>query len=167
MPFSHRLHAGELKIDCRNCHAAVETSAFAGMPATETCQACHSQLLTDAPQLKPVMESSARKVPLEWNRVTRLPDHVYFDHSIHVNKGVGCTTCHGDVGHMDRLAQSEPLTMRWCLDCHRNPGPSLRPASSVFSATTPSTRLGPPPAELIRSYQIHVANLTDCSTCHH
>lgn len=164
--FSHRLHAGELRLDCRNCHAAVETSAFAGMPSTETCQACHSQLLTDAPELKLVMESSAHKVPLQWERVNRLPDHVFFDHSIHVSKGVGCTTCHGEVGRMDVMAQSAPLTMRWCLDCHRNPAPSLRPAADVFAAMTPPTRSVPSPVGLPPSDHLHPAILTNCSTCH-
>ncbi|MEO9114511.1 MAG: cytochrome c3 family protein [Lacunisphaera sp.] len=165
--FSHQLHARELRIDCRNCHAAVETSAFAGMPSTETCQACHSQLLTNAPALKPVMESSARKVPLQWTRVTRLPDYVFFDHSVHVNKGVSCINCHGEVGRMDLIAQKAPLTMRWCLDCHRNPAPNLRPASSVFAATLSATRSGPTPAELFLSDHIHPEVLTNCSTCHH
>lgn len=167
VPFSHELHAGELRIDCRNCHTTVETSAFAGLPATETCLACHSQLLTAAPALQPVMASDARRVPLQWIRVTRLPDHVYFDHSIHVSKGVSCISCHGEVGKMAVLTQREPLTMRWCLDCHRNPGPRLRSSSGIFAATTPAPRSGPPPAELLRFYQVHTENLTNCSTCHH
>ena len=116
VPFSHQKHAGDLRIDCRNCHATVETSAFAGMPSTETCLTCHSQLMTDMPALKPVMESEASGVPLQWNRVTQLPDYVFFDHSIHVTNGVGCTSCHGEVGNMAITAQSESLTMRWCLD---------------------------------------------------
>jgi NAD-dependent SIR2 family protein deacetylase len=167
VPFSHRKHAGELRIDCRNCHATVESSAFAGMPSTETCLACHSQLLIDAPELRPVIESDARRVPLQWNRVTRLPDHVFFDHSIHVNKGVGCTTCHGEVGKMGITAKDQPMTMRWCVDCHRDPGPRLRPHSGLFAATSPATRSGPSPAELLRSYHIHPETLTNCSTCHH
>ncbi len=167
VPFSHRKHAGDLRIDCRNCHTTVETSAFAGMPSTEICLACHSQLMTDAPALKPVIESDAHRVPLRWNRVTRLPDHVYFDHSIHVNKGVGCTSCHGEVGKMALTAQSEPLTMRWCLDCHRNPGPRLRPSSAVFAATSTAARANRQPEELLRLYHIHTENLTNCSTCHH
>jgi len=166
VPFSHELHAGELRLDCRNCHTTVETSAFAGMPSTETCLACHSQLPV-TPAYQPVVASYARRVPLRWIRVTRLPDHVYFDHSIHVNKGVSCASCHGDVGKMTVITQSKPLTMRWCLDCHRNPGPQLRPANEVFAAKQPSTRSGPPSAELLRSYHIHTGNLTNCSTCHH
>lgn len=167
VPFSHELHAGELRLDCRNCHTTVETSAVAGLPPTETCLACHSQLLTNSSALKPVMAIGAQHVPLQWIRVTRLPDHVYFDHSIHVNKGVSCASCHGDVGKMTVITQSKPLTMRWCLDCHHNPGPQLRPANEVFAAMLPSTRSGPPSAELLRSYHIHPENLNNCSTCHH
>jgi hypothetical protein len=111
--FSHRHHAAELRIDCRNCHATVETSAFAGMPSTQTCLSCHSQIFTDTPMLRPVVQSAARNAPLAWNRVTRLPDHVYFDHGIHIRKGVGCTTCHGEIGTMALTAKGEPLTMRW------------------------------------------------------
>jgi hypothetical protein len=166
VPFSHRKHAGDLRIDCRNCHATVETSAFAGMPSTETCLACHSQLMTNAPALKPVMESDAHRVPLQWNRVTRLPDYVYFDHSIHVSKGVGCATCHGNVGTMAITTQRKPLTMRWCLDCHRNPGPRLVPPSEIFAATAPRHQPPGPQVELMRFYHIHTENLTNCSTCH-
>jgi hypothetical protein len=165
--FSHRHHAGELRIDCRNCHASVETSAFAGLPSTETCLTCHSQIFTTTTMLQPVIESAARNVPLQWTRVTRLPDHVYFNHSIHVHKGVGCTTCHGEVGNMTLIAKAEPLTMRWCLDCHRDPGPRLRPATEIFSAFSPPVRPRGPQAELLRAYDIHRENLTNCSTCHH
>ncbi len=167
VPFSHRHHAGELRIDCRNCHASVETSAFAGLPSTQTCLNCHSQIFTDTPLLRPVIESAAQNVPLQWTRVTRLPDHVYFDHSIHVNKGVGCTTCHGEVGQMALTAKGESLTMRWCLDCHRDPGPRLRPAAEIFAAASPPAPLPGQPAELLRLNHIHAENLTNCSTCHH
>jgi hypothetical protein len=167
VPFSHRKHAGDLRIDCRNCHASVETSAFAGMPSTETCLTCHSQLMTDAPALKPVMQSDARRVPLQWIRVTQLPDHVYFDHSIHVSKGVGCIGCHGEVGNMALTIKSEPLTMRWCLDCHRDPGPRLFPPSGIFAATSPPAQAPEHQMELLRFYHIHTENLTNCSTCHH
>ncbi|MEO6875244.1 MAG: cytochrome c3 family protein [Opitutaceae bacterium] len=165
--FSHRHHAGELRIDCRYCHATVETSAFAGMPSTQTCLNCHSQIFTNTPMLQPVIQSAARNVPLQWSRVTHLPDHVFFDHSIHVNKGVGCTTCHGEVGHMTLMAKAEPMTMRWCLDCHRDPGPRLRPSEEIFSATSPAMSPQGTQAELMHRYDIHVANLTSCSTCHH
>jgi hypothetical protein len=166
VPFSHRHHAGELRIDCRNCHATVETSAFAGMPSTQTCLNCHSQIFTNTPLLRPVIESAAHNLPLQWNRVTRLPDHVYFDHSIHVNKGVSCTTCHGEVRQMALMAKGEPLTMRWCLDCHRDPGPRLHPASEIFAAASPPTRSRGQMEALLRSYHIHPEILTNCSSCH-
>jgi hypothetical protein len=167
--FSHRHHAGELRIDCRNCHATVETAAFAGMPSTHTCLACHSQIFTDTTMLRPVVLSGAEDRPIAWNRVNRLPDHVYFNHSIHLAKGVACTTCHGDVGHMALVAKAEPLTMRWCVDCHRDPGPRLQPREQLFAAHP--ARAGPPSrAEadaLLRAYSVHPEHLTNCSTCHH
>ena len=165
--FSHRHHAKELRIDCRFCHSTVETSAFAGMPSTQTCLSCHSQIFTNTPMLRPVIQSAARNVPLQWSRVTHLPDHVFFDHSIHVNKGVGCTTCHGEIGQMALTAKGEPLTMRWCLDCHRDPGPRLRPASEIFAAISPAARPPGRQLALMRHYDIHAHNLTNCSICHH
>ena len=144
--FSHRHHAGELRIDCRFCHTTVETAAFAGMPTTQTCLTCHSQLFQDTAMLRPVTTSASTGQPLRWTRVTRLPDHVYFDHSIHTAKGVGCVTCHGDLRTMALTAKAEPLDMRQCVNCHRDPGPHLATGASV-------------PA--------HPAHLTNCSTCHH
>ncbi len=167
VPFSHQVHAGKLRLDCRDCHSTVETSAFAGMPSTEVCLACHSQVMTDAPALTPVMDSEARRVPLPWSRVTHLPDHVFFDHSIHVGKGVSCVTCHGDVGTMAVIAKSEPLTMRWCLDCHRDPGPRLVPPSAIFASTAPHAPAPAQPMELLRYYHVRTGNLLNCSTCHH
>jgi hypothetical protein len=164
--FSHRLHAGELRMDCRNCHASVETSAFAGMPSTQVCLTCHSQISRDKRTLRPVFQSSARNVPLQWIRVTQLPDHVYFDHSIHVNKGVGCTTCHGEIGRMAVTEKSEPLTMRWCLGCHRDPGPHLRPLTELFAAASPPPQTREQQRDLLRSYHIRIEDLMNCSTCH-
>jgi hypothetical protein len=166
-PFSHQLHAGELRMDCRNCHTTVETSAFAGMPSTQTCLNCHSQISTDAPMLRPIIQSAARDAPLQWIRVTHLPDYVYFDHSIHVNKGVSCITCHGEVGKMEITAKAGSLTMKWCLDCHRAPGPQLHPSSEIFAALSPTASPHAKPAELLRLYHINTENLTNCSTCHH
>ncbi len=166
VPFSHRLHAGELRIDCRNCHTTVETSAFAGMPSTQTCLSCHSQLSAGAMLLRPVILSAARDVPLQWIRVTHVPDYVYFNHGIHVTKGVSCITCHGEVGKMDVTTKRRSLSMRWCLDCHRAPGSRLCPRSEIFAATSPPPSPGPDPAELLGLYHIQTANLTDCSTCH-
>ena len=132
VPFSHAHHVGGLGLDCRYCHTGVETSAVAGIPPTHTCMTCHSQLYTQTAMLAPVRESLADGQPIHWNKVNRLPDYVYFDHSIHVAKGVGCTTCHGDVATMPLMRQAAPLTMGWCLDCHRDPAPNLRPAAAVF-----------------------------------
>src|SRR5215472_1095117 len=126
VPFSHEHHISGLGLDCRYCHSGVETSAVAGIPPTHTCMTCHSQLYTQAAMLAPVRQSLADGQPIRWNKVNKLPDYVYFDHSIHIAKGVGCTTCHGDVAHMPLMRQAAPLTMQWCLDCHRNPAPALR-----------------------------------------
>lgn len=164
--FSHRHHAGELRIDCRNCHATVETAAFAGMPSTQTCLTCHSQIFTDTTMIRPLVQSAVSDIPLQWNRVNQLPAHVFFDHSIHVSKGVACVTCHGEVGTMALMVKGEPLTMRWCLDCHRNPGPRLSQRSEVFDAVTPKGTPGPRP-DLAAFYHVRVDSLTDCSTCHH
>jgi hypothetical protein len=165
--FSHRHHAGELRLDCRNCHATVETSAFAGMPSTKTCLTCHSQIFTNTTMIKPLVRSAVLNVPLRWNRVNQLPGHVYFDHSIHVAKGVACVTCHGAVATMALTAKGEPLTMRWCLDCHRNPGPRLSPPERVFDAVpsgeAPEGRRG----SLLEFYHVRTGSLTDCATCHH
>jgi len=168
--FSHRHHAGDLRIDCRFCHATVETEAFAGMPTTQTCLNCHSQIFTDTPMLQPVVRSAAEDRPLAWRRVTHLPDHVYFNHSIHLAKGVGCTTCHGPVGDMALTAKGQPLSMRWCIDCHRDPGPRLRPRDELFLPVPVRADPGhnaPEAAQLVQAYHIHLEHLTNCSTCHH
>src|SRR5438309_9063020 len=133
VPFSHKHHVGGLGIDCRYCHTSVEESSFAGLPPTETCMTCHSQIWRDAPMLEPVRASLRDNVPLKWNRVNDLPDFVYFNHSIHVNKGIGCAACHGQVDRMPLLYQEASLQMRWCLDCHRNPAKYVRPRDQVFN----------------------------------
>ncbi len=167
VPFSHEHHVAQLGLDCRYCHTGVEKAWYAGLPPTETCMTCHSQLWTNAALLAPVRESFASDDPIRWQRVHRIPDYVYFDHSIHVAKGVGCTTCHGSVGAMPLMYQSAPLTMGWCLDCHRDPAKNLRPRSEVFS-----TDWQPPPDQeerghkLLLDYGIKVDHLTDCSVCH-
>jgi hypothetical protein len=165
--FSHRHHAGELRIDCRNCHSTVEDAAFAGMPSTRTCLTCHSQIFTTTDMLQPLIESAEKNRPLEWNRVNRLPDHVFFNHSIHIAKGVSCITCHGEVGKMALTTKSEPLTMRWCLDCHRDPAPRLSEPSAIFEAVRARQTRVRSPAELAKLYQIQTDSLTNCSTCHH
>jgi len=167
VPFSHKHHVRDDGIDCRYCHTSVETSAFAGMPPTETCMTCHSQLFTDAPLLKPVVDSLANGEPVRWNRVHQLPGFVYFNHSIHVNKGVGCATCHGPVDQMPLTWRHAPLTMQWCLACHRAPEKHLRPRERVFDMHWQSPpdqeRLG---RQLIHAYRVRVGEITDCSTCH-
>lgn len=130
-PFSHQHHVGGLGIDCRYCHTSVEQSNFAGIPPTKTCMNCHSQIWTNAPMLEPVRESFRSGKSLKWERVHDLPEFVYFDHSIHVNKGVGCNTCHGDVDNMPLMLQANSLLMEWCLDCHRAPEKYIRPQQVV------------------------------------
>jgi hypothetical protein len=166
IPFSHRHHAAELHIDCRNCHATVETSANAGLPATHTCLACHSQLFATTSLIRPLVDSKERDLPIAWARVNQLPAHVYFNHSIHVAKGVACTTCHGEVGRMALTQKGEPLTMRWCLDCHKDPGPRLSPPGDLFLPLTADRSAGPHPG-LMEFYHVQTGPLTDCATCHH
>jgi hypothetical protein len=167
VPFSHQHHVDGLGLDCRYCHTSVEKSRFAGLPPTETCMTCHSQLYTNAPMLAPVRKSLADRKPIPWQRVNTLPDYVYFDHSIHIAKGVGCTTCHGAVARMPLMRQGAPLTMGWCLDCHRNPSPNLRAQAQVFD---PHWTAPPDQAErgrhLLAGYHIRTEHLTDCSKCH-
>ena len=166
--FSHRHHAGELKMDCRYCHTSVEKSWFAGVPPTNTCMTCHSQLFTDSPLLQPVRASAATGQPIAWNRVHLLPDYVYFNHSIHVNKGVGCTTCHGQVNDMPLTWKSSTLFMEWCLQCHRNPQKTQRPLSQIYSMDwQPGTDQKAAGAELARQHGLDIAHLTNCSVCHH
>src|ERR1051325_777885 len=133
VPFSHQHHVAGLGIDCRYCHSSVETSSFAGLPPTYTCMSCHSQVWTDAPLLAPVRLSQARRQPLEWNRVNQLPDFVFFNHSIHVQKGVGWSSCHGPVDEMPLTWKAHSLYMRWCQDCHEAPEKQLRPRDQIYN----------------------------------
>src|SRR3954471_9244150 len=133
IPFSHKHHVGDDGIDCRYCHTSVEKSSYAGIPSTEICMTCHYHLWPDAPVLAPVRESFARGERLRWTRVTDLPDFVFFNHSIHVNKGIGCTTCHGAVDQMPLTWKENTLYMKWCLDCHRQPERFIRPQSEIFN----------------------------------
>src|SRR3569833_3170450 len=132
VPFSHEHHVGGLGLDCRYCHTSVEKARFAGLPPTETSMTCHSQIWTNAEMLEPVRASLAENKPIHWQRVNQLPDYVYFDHSIHVAKGVACTTCHGPIDQMKLTRQAAPLTMQWCLDCHRDPAKGIGPREAVF-----------------------------------
>ena len=165
VPFSHKHHVGELGLDCRYCHTAVESSSSAGMPPTQTCMTCHSQIWVNSPMLEPVRASYRDDQSIQWIRVNAVPDFVYFNHSIHVNKGVGCVTCHGPVGDMPLTWRANTLQMGWSLDCHRNPEKFVRPRENVFDihykAPADQESLG---LKLMKEYKIQ--SLTNCTTCH-
>jgi hypothetical protein len=167
VPFSHRHHAGELGIDCRYCHTSVERTAIAGIPPTKTCMNCHSQIWIDSPMLEPVRASFRTDKSIEWIKVHDLPDFVYFNHSIHVRKGIGCVSCHGRVDRMNLTWQESSLQMEWCLNCHRHPEQYVRPRDQVFNMEwqPPSDQLTLG-RQLVREYNIQVQQLTDCSICH-
>jgi hypothetical protein len=168
VPFSHEHHVGGLGIDCRYCHTSVEMSSSAGIPPTYTCMSCHSQIWNDSPVLKPVRDSLANGTPINWNRVHNLADFVYFDHSIHVNKGVACVTCHGQVDQMPLTWKTQTLQMEWCIDCHRAPEQYIRPREYVFDMNwqPPEDQLAMG-RRLVQEYHIlPPAQLTSCSTCH-
>jgi hypothetical protein len=165
VPFSHKHHAGELGIDCRYCHTSVEESSVAGLPPTFTCMSCHSRIWTNAPLLEPVRASFRSGKSIEWTKVNAVPDFVYFNHSIHLKKGIGCTTCHGPVAEMPLTWRANTLQMQWCLGCHREPERYVRPREEVFNSNYQ------PPADqlalgerLVKEYKIK--KLTNCSTCH-
>jgi hypothetical protein len=191
VPFSHEHHVRGLGIDCRYCHTTVETSSFAGLPPTHTCMTCHSQIWTTSPMLQPVRESLAEDKPLVWNRVHNLPDFVYFNHKIHVQKGVGCASCHGRIDRMPMTWKAEPMTMEWCLNCHRNPELHLRERGDILKEYYTTEPLQPGPGreapgrtditaqhadaerrqielglELVKRNHIPVDRLTNCSVCH-
>jgi hypothetical protein len=176
VPFSHKLHAGTLKLDCRYCHNTVDRAAHAAIPPTATCVNCHSAANADgsvatatvfakSEKLLPVRESQVTGKPIEWIRVHNLPDYVYFNHSAHLNRGVSCVSCHGRVDRMDQVYQAQPLTMAWCLDCHRNPEPHLRPVEFVTQLDwQPEENPAALGARLREQLQINPS--TNCSTCH-
>ncbi len=168
VPFSHKHHVAGLGIDCLHCHTAVEQTPIAGIPPTKTCMTCHSQIWTEAPMLEPVRESFRTNESLEWVRVHDLPDYVYFNHSIHVNKGIGCVTCHGRVDQMPVVAKAQSLQMSWCMDCHWHPEENLRPRSEITNMAweppaDPEERL-----DLARllAEEYNVQSKVDCSVCH-
>lgn len=168
VPFSHQLHNGALGIDCRYCHVSVNQSYFANIPATETCMTCHSQIKTNSPRLAVIRESYATGDPVLWEKVNRVPDFVYFNHSIHVNKGVGCNECHGQVNQMAVVWQPQAFFMGWCLNCHRNPEQYVRPREEVYNMdyVHPANQreLG---LQLVAAYGIMPKEqLTNCWTCH-
>jgi hypothetical protein len=166
IPFSHKHHVGDDGIDCRYCHTTVETEAHAGLPSTGVCLGCHSQLFRDQPLLAQLHTSAATDQPIAWRRVHVLPGFVYFNHGVHVAKGVACVECHGRVDQMPLEWRAKPLQMQWCLECHRNPVPHLRPPAQVFDMDAPL----PPPAQagaLARAAHLESRRrMTDCSTCH-
>ena len=165
LQFSHERHVAGNGIDCRYCHTTVETSSFAGIPPTKTCMNCHSQIFSTSAFLEPIRDSFRSGRSIEWTSVHDLPDFVYFDHSIHIHKGVGCTTCHGQVDRMPLMYQEQSLQMEWCLDCHRRPERYVRPREAVFRvdyvAPPNQLELG---ERLVAQYRIQ--KLTNCSTCH-
>ncbi len=165
VPFSHDHHVSGLGIDCRYCHTTVETSSFAGVPSTEICMGCHSQIWKDSALLAPVRESFRTKTPLKWTRVHDVPDYVYFDHSVHVNNGVGCESCHGRVDRMPLMRKANTLHMEWCLDCHRHPETRIREKDEIvkFGIDPPEEERG---LELEKEYQINASQLTNCYVCH-
>ena len=168
--FPHNLHVAQVGLDCRYCHTTVETSNTASVPSTETCMTCHSQLRVNTPQLQTVLDSWENNTPIQWNRVHQLADYVYFDHSIHVNNGVGCSSCHGAVDQMAQIWKNEPMTMGWCLECHRSPEEQLRPRSEVLNMSytfpaSPETQFAIG-TELVAAYHIDTERLIQCSTCH-
>jgi len=167
VPFSHRHHVGELGINCGYCHTSFTASARAGLPPTHTCMTCHSQIWTGAPMLEPVRSSLAQNNSLKWNRVALLPDYVYFRHDIHIRKGVGCVECHGRIDRMALTYRAVPLTMQFCLDCHRDPAPRLRPADQVTNMDwKPKGDPAVQGHELLKQYGIRVGQLTYCFVCH-
>jgi hypothetical protein len=165
--FSHKHHVGDDGIDCRYCHSTVETTASAGMPPTQTCMNCHSQIWSDSPYLEIVRASYRENKPIEWERVHDLPEYVYFNHSIHVNKGIGCSSCHGDVANMPAVYQVNTLQMEWCLSCHRKPEEFVRPKSEIYNTSWVNNLTPEEKQKLKEEYKIRPTEmLTSCSTCH-
>jgi menaquinone reductase, multiheme cytochrome c subunit len=165
VPYSHALHAGELGIDCRYCHNTVEQAAMAAIPPTETCMNCHQRVRTASAKLEPIRQSFSSGQPVEWVKVHDLPDYAYFNHSAHVTRGVGCVSCHGRIDQMEVVHQEKPLSMAWCVECHRAPEEVLRPPSEVTNM-----RWQPPEDQLAFGAKLreqgNINPPTDCSTCH-
>ncbi|MBP7698979.1 MAG: cytochrome c3 family protein [candidate division Zixibacteria bacterium] len=163
--YSHKLHAGDLGIDCRYCHTAVEQSRYATVPPTQTCMNCHKLILPESQKLLPVRESFATGRPIEWVRIHKMPDYAYFDHARHVQSGVGCFSCHGNVAQMEVVEQVQPLSMSWCLSCHRNPAPHLRPLDQITNMTWAPA---PDHADWAERFmqEHHIRPSEDCWTCH-
>lgn len=164
--FRHSVHADQLGIDCRYCHSAVEKSWYSNIPASSTCMNCHNQVLKDDPRLALVRESAATGKPIEWVQIHRMPDFVYFNHSVHVNRGVSCVHCHGQINKMDEVQQAQPLSMTFCLNCHRNPAPNLRPLDKITELDwLPQLHLGQDWGKKAMK-DWHVESLQNCNACH-
>jgi len=165
VPYSHALHVGQLGLDCRYCHNTVEESKHSAIPPTQTCMNCHAKVWPASEKLEPVRDSYDTGMSVDWVRVHDLPDFVYFNHSAHVQRGIGCVSCHGRVDKMETVRQDQPLTMGWCLDCHRAPENHLRPLDKITDMTWE-----PEEGQLALGQELleenHIRNLTDCSTCH-
>ncbi|MCP4633714.1 MAG: cytochrome C [candidate division Zixibacteria bacterium] len=165
VPFSHKLHADDLGLDCRYCHSSIEFSAHANVPPTQTCMNCHKLILPESEKLLPIRESWSEQMPMKWNRVHKLPDYVYFDHRIHLNAGVGCLSCHGNIAQMEVVTLKKPLSMSWCLECHRDPLMHIRPKSEITNMDWI------PPADQIefgkrRMKEMMLNPTIDCTGCH-
>ena len=163
--YSHRLHVGELRIDCLYCHATVDRAPAAVVPPTAVCMNCHGLVQRDAPTLAAIRDSASSGRPMRWGRVHAVPDYAFFDHRPHLRAGVGCATCHGRIDQMDRVAQAEPLSMSWCLDCHRNPDPYLRPADEVTNMEGTAPRDQAQLAARIKQEK-RLRPPVDCTGCH-
>jgi hypothetical protein len=167
VPFSHKHHVSGLGLDCQYCHTSVADGPRAGLPPTHTCMTCHSQVWTNAPMLAPVRQSLADDKPLVWHRVARLPDYVYFRHDVHIAKGVGCVTCHGRVDQMPLAYRAVPFKMQFCIDCHRDPAPRLRPHEFITDMEwQPAGDARALDEALIKQNHIRVGELTYCTVCH-
>ncbi len=171
VPFSHAMHAGQLKMDCRYCHSTVESTSFAAIPDTKICMNCHASIRSDSEKLKLINESYLTGMPVSWLKIHDQPDFVFFNHSAHVNHGVGCVTCHGRIDEMEVVHQDKPLSMAWCLECHRDPVPFLRPRSEITNMTWGAEQIGKSQTELgkelLQLYEIHTSRfLTNCTACH-
>ncbi len=166
VPFSHAVHAGELGMDCRYCHNTVERSSFAAVPPTQTCMNCHTAIRPESKKIAKIKSSYESGKPIEWIKVHKIGDYAYFNHSAHINRGIGCATCHGRIDRMEIVFQSSPLAMGWCLNCHRNPEPNLRPLDKITDmAFEPSSALTAEERAALKA-QYHINPSENCSTCH-
>ena len=167
VPFSHAVHAGQMGIDCRYCHTGVEKSWFSNIPAASTCMNCHTQVLKDDPRLALVRESAATGKPIEWIQIHKLPEFVYFNHSVHVNRGISCVECHGRIDQMDEVYHAKPFTMSFCLDCHRHPELKLRPENKITDlAWKPESEAKQLEFGNRAKVEWKVESLQTCSACH-